>query len=384
MKKLSRKIHLWLSVPFGLLIAVICLTGAILVFEDEWMEFSRHDLYYVNKVEAQTLPVSELLQTVQNTLPDSVSVKGITMFANPQKAWQVSISKPMRASICVDQYTGEIKGRNERAPFFMFMFKMHRSLLGNMKPAAGEISVGKLVVGVSTLLMVVILISGLIVWIPRTCKAVKNRLQIKCNKGCRRFWYDLHVSGGIYTVVFLLALALTGLTWSFSWYRSAFYQVFGAEVKQQSSHGSGQKQQGKTASNKGHHGENGKGSSRQTGETTFTHWQTVYNLLSRQNPEYERVSITDGTASVYFSGFGNQRAADRYTFDPGSGAISETNLYADQDRAGKLRGWIYSVHVGSWGGLPTQILAFLAALLGAVLPLTGYYLWIKKMKRKRK
>ena len=45
---------------------------------------------------------------------------------------------------------------------------------------------------------------------------------------------------------------------------------------------------------------------------------------------------------------------------------------------GYLGGWIYSIHVGSWGGYLTRILAFLAALLGASLPLTGYYLWIKR------
>ena len=47
-------------------------------------------------------------------------------------------------------------------------------------------------------------------------------------------------------------------------------------------------------------------------------------------------------------------------------------------RLGKIRGWIYSVHVGSWGGMLTRLLTFIAALIGATLPLTGYYLWIKR------
>lgn len=52
--------------------------------------------------------------------------------------------------------------------------------------------------------------------------------------------------------------------------------------------------------------------------------------------------------------------------------------YRDADRDGKLRGWIYSVHVGSWGGLFTRILAFAAAMLGATLPMTGYCLWMRR------
>ncbi|MGG6549019.1 UNVERIFIED_CONTAM: PepSY domain-containing protein, partial [Prevotella sp. 15_C9] len=53
------------------------------------------------------------------------------------------------------------------------------------------------------------------------------------------------------------------------------------------------------------------------------------------------------------------------------------------DNSGKIRGWIYSVHVGSWGGMLTRILTFVAALIGASLPLTGYYLWIRKKIKRR-
>lgn len=35
MRKFFHQIHLWLSIPLGILISVICLTGAILVFEKE-------------------------------------------------------------------------------------------------------------------------------------------------------------------------------------------------------------------------------------------------------------------------------------------------------------------------------------------------------------
>ena len=33
MKKIFRTLHLWLSVPFGLLVSLICFSGAMLVFE---------------------------------------------------------------------------------------------------------------------------------------------------------------------------------------------------------------------------------------------------------------------------------------------------------------------------------------------------------------
>ena len=76
----------------------------------------------------------------------------------------------------------------------------------------GGIFWGKMIVGTSTLMFVFVLISGVVVWWPRTRKALKNSLKIVANKGWRRFWYDLHVAGGMYALVFLLAMALTGLT----------------------------------------------------------------------------------------------------------------------------------------------------------------------------
>ena len=55
MRKFFAKVHLWLSIPFGIIIAIVCLTGAILVFETEILELgypSRDELinwYYRGK-----------------------------------------------------------------------------------------------------------------------------------------------------------------------------------------------------------------------------------------------------------------------------------------------------------------------------------------------
>lgn len=376
MRKIFRNIHLWLSVPFGILITLICFSGAALVFEKEVMELCHRELYFVKKVEAAPLPMEQLMTKVAATLPDSVSVTGVNISSDPERAYQVTLSKPRRASMYVDQYTGEITGKYERAPFFNFMFRMHRWLLDSMKQDGG-IFWGKMIVGTSTLMFVFVLISGVVVWWPRTRKALKNSLKIVANKGWRRFWYDLHVAGGMYALVFLLAMALTGLTWSFQWYRTGFYKTFGVEVQPSMGHGNaaanatakGGKRDGKPE------GREGRGAHRYS---PYTNWQQVYEQLAEANPDYKQISVSDGSASVAVPRFGNQRGTDRYKFNPRNGEITETTLYKDLDNSGKIRGWIYSVHVGSWGGMLTRILTFVAALIGASLPLTGYYLWIRK------
>lgn len=368
MKRAFRTIHLWLSVPFGLIITVICFSGAALVFEDEVMELCRHDLYYVKRAEASPLPMDALLAKVAKTLPDSVSVTGVSVSSDTERAYQVNLSKPRRASVYVDPYTGEVKGRNERAPFFLTMFRLHRWLLDSMKPDGG-IFWGKMIVGTSTLAFVFVLISGIVVWWPRTKKILKNSLKIAIHKSRRRFWHDLHVAGGMYTLVLLLVMALTGLTWSFAWYRTGFYKTFGVEIASSSTHG---------------HGGAAKKEGRSQERAPFAHWQQVCDELKIQNADYQQITLSKGTATVSFNRLGNQRAADRYTFNSHTGEMTEVTLYKDADASGKMRGWIYSVHVGSFGGLFTRILFFVAALLGATLPLTGYYLWLRRLMGKRK
>ena len=282
-KKLFRKIHLWLSVPFGLVMSITCLTGALLVFEKETERLVRPDFFYVEEVKGEALSPELLTERITATLPDSVKVIGITTFDNPHLAYQVRLSKPRKASLYVDQYTGRIKGHYQRLPFFTTTFRLHRWLLGPARNADGGIGWGRLVVGISTLAFVFVLISGLFVWWPRNHKVLKNDLTIKVRKGWRRFWHDLHVAGGIYTLLLLLILALTGLTWSFPWYKEAFYSLF------------------------------------------------------------------------------------------------------DESMSGKeIHRLVYSIHVGSWGGITTRILTCLASLIGGTLPLTGYYLWMRRIGKKNR
>ena len=225
MRKLFAKIHLWISLPLGILFSVICLTGAILVFENETLQL----------------------------LNPSADVMSMGKHAPERK---------------------ELVGYD----FFHSTLRIHRWLL-DAPAKKGERTVGKEIVGYSTLAMAIVLMSGIVIWWPRNRKVLKNRLSVTCSKGSRRFWYDSHVSIGFYATLLLLIMCLTGLVWSFTGWREAFWNLF--------------------------------------------------------------------------------------DFIPPEGR----------------KRFLYTLHTGSWGGFPSKIIYFLAALTGAVLPLTGYYLWWNKNKR---
>lgn len=397
MIKFFRKIHLWLSVPFGIIVTLICFSGAMLIFEPEITRSVKSDVYYVADVKESPLPMGELMETVKATLPDSVSISGVTVFEDASRTYQVNLSKPRRASLFIDQYSGEITGKYERLGFFSTMFKLHRWLLDSANPHGEGVKVGKLLVGISTLIFVIALISGVVIWWPRARKNFKKSLSISFSNGWKGFWKGLHVAGGMYALIFVLAMALTGLTWSFDWYRTAFYAVCGVEhtprnftqATKSKDNNDGEKRDREGRRGGRHHGGEGRreGGNRHEGggrhHSEFGRWQEVYETLKAQNPEAPQITISSEKATVTLGNTGNGRASDRYEFNRRSGELSLAAKYADANEADKLRGWIYSIHTGSLGGLFTRILWLLGALLGASLPLTGYYIWIRHLLKKK-
>ena len=384
-RKLFRKLHLWLSLPFGLIIMTTCLTGALLVFEKEITELVRHDSYTIPVRKTQSLSLQSLLERVARETPDSVQITSVTIPSDFRRAYTVGLSKPRRAGVLVDPYTGKIVGQSGRLPFFTTVRELHRWLLDSMKPEAEGIFWGRVIVGTSTLLFVFILLTGLFLWWPKKLKGVGKRLKISLRQGRQRLFYDLHTVGGVYVFVLLLAMAMTGLTWSFEWYRTGFYKVFGAEMAEG---GKGDKGDKGPKKDKSKDAPREEGAEQAKLPASYIYWEEVVEyVIEVSEADYPEITVKDGEVEVPLAGLGNSRAADSFRFDKKTGQVTEYKAYREAKRDKKLRGWIYSVHTGAWGGLFTRICYVLAALFGASLPLTGYYIfyqrkWGKKRKAK--
>lgn len=363
MRNFFNRIHIWLSLPFGLVITITCFTGAVLIFEPEITASLQRDYQFVERVEKEPLPIDVLLSRVEPMLKEGQRIKSVTISDDVERCYKVNLSEPKHAAIYVDQYSGEVKGEPGRLEFFGTMFRLHRWLMDERPEDDGKIFWGKMIVGVSTLAFAVIIFSGIIIWVPRSMRALKNRTKIALRKGWHRFWYDLHVAGGVYAALILFAMALTGLTWSFEWYRNNFYKLFGVELVNKSKE-----------TNTSEHAKRRPDSD----ATLYASWEQAYANVQGCVDEVKQVTIARGSVSVLHGGWGNQRASDKYLFDEATGEITSIQSYVDSERSQKVRGWIYSMHVGNWGGMLTRILWFLAAMIGATLPITGYYLWIRR------
>ncbi len=390
MRKFIFKIHLWLSVPLGLIVTVICLSGAVLVFEEEITRALRPKLYHAEApVEVQPLPPSQLVARIGEQMPDSLHLASLQLSSQRNEPCMVAFRETGRKRLSVDPYTGHVNGWVENSAFFGTMRKLHRWLL-DPPVSKGETSVGKIIVGVSTMCLAVILVSGLILWIPRNRKALLNRLKVSFSGGCRRFWHDCHTSLGFYTTLLLLVMTLTGLTWSFGWYRTIAYALFGGG--QQNIAVQENTMQKSDSGNRNGRERTGKGTAdlelrevrTETEAPKFDYavWDEMLTQLTIHYPVYKTIVLTQTEAQVARQS--TIRRTDRITFDPRSARLGDITHYEDMPRQQRLRAWFYAFHTGSWGGIWTKLLYFLAAFIGATLPLTGYYLWWKRKSDWRK
>ena len=78
MRKLFRKLHLWLSVPFGVVVTLVCFSGAMLVFEDEVVRLTHRELFYAEPTGRPVVTLDEAACRVAATLPEGTRVTGVT------------------------------------------------------------------------------------------------------------------------------------------------------------------------------------------------------------------------------------------------------------------------------------------------------------------
>ena len=147
MRSLVKQLHIWLSIPLGVVVSITCFTGALLVFEKEISRAVQREYHYVEEVGAEAIPLVELQAKVEATLAEGKSVQSVEIDDDPERTYVFSLGKKER--LYVNQYTGEILGSSERLGFFRTTFRLHRWLM-DAPMSKGEMSFGKMVVGIST------------------------------------------------------------------------------------------------------------------------------------------------------------------------------------------------------------------------------------------
>ena len=130
----------------------------------------------------------------------------------------------------VDPYTGALLAATSSGAetFFRNVRQLHRWLmLGEL----GDRDIGRQIVGASTMLLIFMALTGLYLRWPRgpAARRWKTWLIPDFRLKGRAFLWNLHSVMGTWVLPIYLVIALTGLQWSYEWYRDGLYSIAGAE-----------------------------------------------------------------------------------------------------------------------------------------------------------
>jgi len=365
-KKEIGKIHLWLGLTSGLVVFVVAINGCLYAFQAEIQELTQ-PYRRIEKKDTPLLSPSELKEIAIKELPG----KKVHSALYEQGDRSVVVSfydfDPLYYYLVyIDPYDGRVlRVKNMSYDFFYQVLQGHFYLW--LPPA-----IGQPVVATATLVFVVMLITGIVLWWPKRNKT-KQRFTIKWSAKWRRKNYDLHNVLGFYTTWIALILALTGLVWGFEWFASSVYQLAGGDKKIIYEEPLSIKLSDDIISNP---------------------VDKLWVQLKEENPGVDILEMhfpTSDTTSLavtinpdrktYWKS--DYRFFDQYTLKE----LPSNQIYgklSDASVADKLIRMNYDIHTGAILGLSGKILAFFASLLCASLPITGFYIWYGRKYKKAK
>lgn len=411
------RLHLWLGLASGLILFVVCLSGSLYVFREEARRLVAPELFYVEATADQRLSADEIVAKVEAarpgkkvgslTIPESptrtVAVVlndapskggkgkkiGEKAGASPEKGGKAPKGnqgggggKKRGETVYVDPYNGEILGgKTPVDEFFGFLMRLHRWL-------CLPTEIGRPIVGVATLIYVVISLTGLLLWLPRTAAAWRRKstwktaLNVRVRRGGWPLVFDLHNALGFYTLVPALILALTGLCWSFGWYRDAAGAVLGEapfkakrEQPESLTPPDGSPRPATLEELIARHNELDPGA----GDVT----------VSIPQDESTATTIQKGRVDGFFAlAVKNKTQWDRLDASVVSveryGKTVEVERFADKPFGAKIASSIRALHLGEITGLSSKIFFFVVCLIATSFPATGVALWANKLRARNK
>ncbi|MDD1622264.1 MAG: PepSY domain-containing protein [Methylococcaceae bacterium] len=358
-------VHLYLGLWLGLLLSVAGLTGSLLVFYIELDEWLNPELA-VNQSSLDRQSYEMIFQSLLGAEPHRQHAWRLEIPEHPQRMITARYYKPEETEhqgfapllVSVDPYSGAVVAKRFWGQFAMtWLYDLHYTLLLDQG--------GKIAMAIVGLLLIVSLISGVYLWWPPLHK-LRSALSFKKSASPERLNYDLHKTGGVYNLIVLAMLAVTGIALEIPEYINpaiGFFSPLHKPPKPESSPAS-----------------NGKRIS----------LDQAVAIAQRQFPEARLcwIETPDGEKGSY-------RINLRQAGEP-SRRFPKTNVWIDQfsghilaigdpkqhTTGDSIIAWLHPLHSGEAILMPGRMLVFAAGLACPLLFVTGVIRWRHKRRNK--
>lgn len=371
-------LHLWLGLLSGIVVFVVSITGCLFAFQEEITAFLYRKKWFIPEAyPQQALPFDQLFNKAQSALGAEKPIDYAMVYRDSRRAWEFTAYEPGNESaisfpgsiayyesVFVNPYTGDITGRMKHLhEFFTVVKYIHWSLFLNER-------YGQPIVGWSTVIFTITLITGFIMWFPGKWSRheLRRAFTIRWQAKWKRINYDLHNVLGFYVLFIALILAFTGMVFSFAWIRSLL-QGNENNLTAKVNHALLDADPGKQSAL----------SVDRALATVMQHYPEADRYLIYFTPD----DHLPHTLTVYHQ---KHVFYDMTTFDvdPQAGNLLWRESFDKLPVGEKLLSMNYDIHVGAIAGLPGKVLAFGVSLVCASLPVTGFLIWWGKKRKLKK
>ena len=362
------QLHWFLGLTAGLVLMVVGATGGVLSVEDEITGLLSPDIVTVQVREAPRLTPDALVARLTGDAPGR-RVTLMVLNGAPDRAARVRLADgPGRGTeTYVDPYDGRILGPARGEAFFDAVLRLHRWLL---LPGNGD-GWGRSLTGASALALVYLALSGLYLRWPKGRRDWRIWLKPALARRGRALYWSLHAVVGTWVLVLYLVMALTGLWWSYDWYRDGATFLLTGRPPAASARIAGALEATKREAAAVPLDPAFAAFSAATGGRYAT-----ATLAPARAGETIRIRSVAPDAAHF-------QARDEWRFRP-DGTLDSRDLYAERALGPRLTGSMLALHEGRFFG-PVGTVAFaLAALAMPLFGVTGLLLYLGRRRSRRR
>ena len=219
--------HLTAGVIAGLVILVMSVTGTLLMYEQQLIEWSDRGFHHVAPAGGEgRLAVETLLERVREQRPDQTPT-AITLRSDPAAPAAITLG---RTTVYADVYAGRVLGEptTDVRRVMTELRAWHRWLSMDGERRA----LGKAISGWSNAIFLAIVFSGMYLWMPRKWNWKSIRAVATFRPGLRGKARDFnwHNVIGIWSAIPLAIVVATAMPISFRWANALVYNIVGESV----------------------------------------------------------------------------------------------------------------------------------------------------------
>jgi len=359
-------VHLVCGVVTGLVILMMSVSGVLLTYERQILEWADNRSHPAIDTSAGPRESIDSLIAEAQVQDPAFRAASIVISNDSRRAVVLSTGRG-GGSRLVDPHSGTVLGEGATAlrSFFSSVTGWHRWFNADRESRGPW----RALTAVSNLAFLFLLLSGLYLWLPRVFRWPALRMHLWFNpkaQNAKARDYNWHHVFGFWTAIPLLVIVYTATVFYFDWSNDLLYRAFGDEPPQRA-----------TPAAVAHHGGGHRSGDPQSADGALA-FDQLMTYAMQQVHDWQRISMDlpeDGARTVRFTidrGTGGQpQHRHALVLEAATGRVSSWEPFESQSPGRRARSWVRFLHTGEAFGIAGQTIAGLVSATTVLMVWTG-------------